>query len=470
MSEAAVNVRIPAFLLPFADAVSDELPLARLLRLSLFQVSTGMALVLLAGTLNRVLIVELGVTTSLVALFLALPVLFAPLRALVGHRSDQYRSYLGWRRVPYLLFGTLAQFGGLAIMPFGLLLLATDTEVQLLAGHLGAGLAFLLMGIGLHTVQTAGLALATDLAPESSRPQVVALLYVMLLVGMVASALVFGWLLADYSELRLIQVIQGAAVATVFINFFALWKQEPRRPDLTRHDRPRQSLRSAWQALGDDRALRRVLLTVGVGTLAFTMQDVLLEPYGAQILGLSVGATTGLTALLAGGTLVAFLLAGHRLSQGTDEYRLGAKGVLLGIAAFALVILSAPFKTLSLFCLGVFGIGLAVGFFSVSTLYAVMRRATAESRGFALGLWGAVQATAVGLGAAFGGGLKDLGDQLGRSGALGLDALQSVAGYSLVYHVEILLLFVTLVVLAPLVRFGREIEIEPSFGVSEFPG
>ena len=470
MKPTPAKLRIPGILLPFADAVSAELPFARLLRLSLFQVSTGMALVLLAGTLNRVLIVELGVTTSLVALFLALPVLFAPLRALVGHRSDQFRSYLGWRRVPYLLFGTLAQFGGLAIMPFGLLLLTTDTTAQLVGGHLGAGLGFLLMGVGLHTVQTAGIALATDLAPEASRPQVVAVLYIMLLIGMVLSALIFGLLLADFSNLRLVQVIQGAAVVTVFLNFFAIWKQEPRQPELTRHDRPQVSLREAWRKLDSDRVVRRVLLTVGAGTLAFTMQDVLLEPYGAQVLGLGVGATTGLTALLAGGTLCAFLWAGQRLSAGADEYRLGANGLLLGIVAFALVIFSAPFNALALFLAGVFGIGLAVGLFSVSTLYAVMRSAAAESRGFALGLWGAVQATAVGLGMALGGGLKDLGDQLSQVDAFGLSLLEPVAGYSLVYHVEILLLFVTLVILAPLVRFGRVVEVESSFGVSEFPG
>ncbi|MEL7370425.1 MAG: MFS transporter, partial [Myxococcota bacterium] len=45
-------------LLPFADAGTKELPLGRLLRLSLFQVSVGMAVVLLNGTLNRVMIVE----------------------------------------------------------------------------------------------------------------------------------------------------------------------------------------------------------------------------------------------------------------------------------------------------------------------------------------------------------------------------------------------------------------------------
>ena len=104
--------------LPFADVATKELPLGRLLRLSLFQVSVGMALVLLNGTLNRVMIVELGVPAWLVSLMVALPLVFAPLRALVGFRSDNHRSALGWKRVPYIWMGTLLQFGGLAIMPF----------------------------------------------------------------------------------------------------------------------------------------------------------------------------------------------------------------------------------------------------------------------------------------------------------------------------------------------------------------
>ncbi|MFN5701276.1 MAG: PucC family protein, partial [Betaproteobacteria bacterium] len=96
----------PRFL-PFADVASADLPLSRLLRLSLFQVSVGMALVLMMGTLNRVMIVELGVAPSLVALMVALPVLYAPFRALVGFRSDHHRAALGWRRVPFIWRGTM---------------------------------------------------------------------------------------------------------------------------------------------------------------------------------------------------------------------------------------------------------------------------------------------------------------------------------------------------------------------------
>ena len=91
-----------------------------------------------------------------------------------------------------------------------------------------SALAFLLVGAGLQTTQTAGLALATDLAPEESRPRVIALMYVMLLVGMVGAGVVFGRLLANFSEIRLIQVVQGAAMVTMALNLAALWKQEAR--------------------------------------------------------------------------------------------------------------------------------------------------------------------------------------------------------------------------------------------------
>ena len=158
-------MRLGTRFLPFADAATKELPLGRLLRLSLFQVSTGISIVLLNGTLNRVMIVELGVSTLLVSLMVSLPLVFAPFRVLIGFKSDNHRSVLGWRRVPYIWMGTLVQFGGFAILPFALLVLSGTGEYPAVYGQFGAALAFLLVGAGMHTAQTAGLALATDLAP-----------------------------------------------------------------------------------------------------------------------------------------------------------------------------------------------------------------------------------------------------------------------------------------------------------------
>ena len=249
LSQRAVNFWVglgPRFL-PFADAATPDLPLSRLLRLSLFQVSVGMALVLLVGTLNRVMIVELGVPASLVGVMISLPLIFAPFRALIGFRSDTHRSALGWRRVPFIYRGTMVQFGGLAIMPFALLVLSGSgnaAHAPVWIGYVGAAVAFLLVGAGLHTVQTVGLALATDLAPAESQPKVVGLMYVMLLFGMIASALAVRRLLADFTPGRLIQVIQAAAVATIVLNAIALWKQESAQPRRARRQ-PRARARAS---------------------------------------------------------------------------------------------------------------------------------------------------------------------------------------------------------------------------------
>jgi len=458
--------------LPFADAVSDTLPLSRLLRLSLFQVSVGMAVVLLTGTLNRVMIVELLVPTWLVASMISLPLFVAPFRALIGHRSDMHVSALGWRRVPYIWIGSMLQFGGLAIMPFALLVLSGDTHGPVLYGQIGAALAFLLVGAGLHTTQTAGLALATDLADDDNRAQVVALLYVMLLVGMFGSALVFGWLLSDFTQLKLIKVVQGAAAVTVVLNAIALWKQEARQPQATTAARERTPFREAWQALTAQAGAVRLLVTIAIGTTAFGMQDVLLEPFGGQILGLSVAQTTLLTALLAGGMLMAFMLAAQQLRRGTDANLLAAAGILIGIAAFCAVLLADVLKSAGLFRFGALMIGFGGGLFSVGTLTSAMRLADTMQAGIALGAWGAVQATAAGFAIAAGGGLRDLVSTLASRGTLG-QAMQSPStGYGFVYYLEIILLFVALVAVSPMVKYagrGATRSQQAKFGMAEFP-
>ena len=462
----------PRFL-PFADAASDDLPLARLLRLSLFQVSVGIALALLNGTLNRVMIVELGVPAWLVATMIALPLLFAPMRAFMGFHSDQHRSVLGWRRVPYIWFGTLLQYGGLAIMPFALLVLSGEGRGPAEVGQVGAAIAFLLVGAGLHSTQTAGLALATDLAPDHTRPRVVALMYVMLLLGMVGSSLVLGWLLSgEFSPLRLIQTIQGAAVVTLLLNILALWKQEPR--DLQRLDQPKSDTGfvTAWRNFTAPVHTKRLLATVGFGTAAFSMQDVLLEPYGGQILNMEVGATSQLTALSAGGALIAFGLAARALKRGADPLRVAAIGALAGILAFAAVVFAEPLGSAFLFRVGALLIGFGGGLFSVGTLLAAMALRKSDN-GLALGAWGAVQATAAGLSIALGGAACNLIGDLAVRGHMG-PALESPAtGYLFVYHFEIALLFAALIAVGPLTRkrsSDRQADHNGRLGLAELPG
>jgi BCD family chlorophyll transporter-like MFS transporter len=300
----------------------------------------------------------------------------------------------------------------------------------------------------------------------------VALLYVMLLVGMVASALLFGALLADFNQIKLIQVIQGAAVATMVLNGIALWKQEARDPARTRMDRPRPRFGEAWRAFSQGGRSARLLVAVGLGTAGFSMQDILLEPYGGEILGLTVGATTMLTALLAGGTLAGFALAARTLGRGADPYRLAGFGALAGIAAFGAVILAAPLDSPLLFRAGTTLIGFGGGLFAVGTLTAAMALAQGGNSGLALGAWGAVQASAAGLAIALGGAIRDAVSGLAAEGLLGPALTGPATGYGVVYHIEIVLLFATLAAIGPLVRPAGAPRTRPSstFGLAELPG
>ena len=442
--------------MPFADVATDAVPLSRLLRLSLFQVSVGMALVLLVGTLNRVMIVELSVPASLVALMISLPLIFAPFRALIGYKSDIHQSALGWRRVPYIWKGTMLQFGGFAIMPFALLVLSGYQEAAdapLWIGRSAAALAFLLVGAGVHTVQTVGLALATDLVEVEDQPKVVGLMYVMLLVGMIGSALIFGWLLDPYSPGTLIRVVQGAAVVTVALNLLAMWKQEPRDRVRANTVQTHPEFRDAWRLFAQGNTAIGLLLVIALGTMGFGMADVLLEPYGGQVLGLSVAVTTRLTAVLAFGGLIGFAVASKVLLDGADPVRVAWWGTLIGLPAFALIVTSGPLGEPAMFVIGTGVAGLGAGLFGHGTLTATMRAAPREQVGLALGAWGAVQATAAGVSVALGGVIRDL--ILAMPGS---DGFRPETPYTPVFSLELVLLAAAVLAIALLKRKQARID------------
>ncbi len=447
--------------LPFADVATEDVPLSRLLRLSLFQVTVGMALVLLVGTLNRVMIVELSVPATLVACMLALPLLFAPFRTLIGHKSDQHVSALGWRRVPYIWKGSMYQFGGFAVMPFALLVLSgygEAVDAPRWVGLSSAAIAFLLVGAGVHMVQTVGLALATDLVKDEDQPKVVGLMYVMLLVGMVVSALIYGALLENYTPGRLIQVIQGTAVVTIALNLFAMWKQEPRDRDLAfkMKSQTKVPFRDAWADMTARPGMVRLMILIGFGTFGFGMADVLLEPYGAQALGMTVAETTRLTALLAAGTLGGFAIASRALSGPMAAVTLGRIGACIGIPGFLAIILSSQGGSTAIFLAGTLATGIGAGLFGHATLTATIRTSPRHQIGLALGTWGAVQATCAGIGVAMAGIVRDIIVEF-----QGVGGLSAYAPYNYVFAIEIAFLALAVLVAVPGRGMRASVDREP---------
>ncbi|MFP4647839.1 MAG: BCD family MFS transporter [Halorhodospira sp.] len=452
-SDASWSHRIRQLAMPFANVGTKELPMGQILRLSLFQVTVGMMYVMFTGTLNRVMIYELEIPASLLGAVLALPVIFAPLRLVIGHRSDHHRSALGWRRVPYLWTGTLLMFGGLAVMPFALLVQAEYAASSPILASLGAAFAFFLSGIGIHMTQTAGLALTNDLAPSGKLPQVVGVMYVMLLLGMVVSTGILYLLLSDFSHERLVRVVQGAALVIWLLNVIALWRQEPRNPERSRVDRPRPSFRESWHSFAQRGPVGRLLAVIGIGAAGFGMQDIIIEPYGAAVLDLEVAGTTVLTGIWAVGMLIGFGMAKMSLERGVNAYGVASVGTLIGVVAFALVIAAAPLDSPTVFRVGQLIIGVGGALFYVGTLAAAMNLATREQSGVAIGAWGAAQASALGISLAIGAGLSELVPALAEVGQLSETFLHPAAGYSVVYAIEIVLLLAMVFVAWPLTRF-----------------
>ncbi len=225
------------------------------------------------------------------------------------------------------------------------------------------------------------------------------------------------------------------------LNVTALWKQEARDRHRKRAETP-ITFQSAWATLSHSGHAVRRLVAVGFGTMAFNMEEVLLEPFGGEILQLSVGSTTTLSATLATGALSGFALASVVLGRGYDPFRMASIGAWVGIPAFLAVMASAAMQSTLLFALGTGLIGLGSGLFGHGTLTATMHAAPPNQTGLALGTWGAVQATAAGLAIAMGGMLRDV------------VASQStpVMGYLWVYALEVLLLIATIVAMLPLLR------------------
>ena len=434
----------------------EGLPVSRLLRLSLIQAAAGMTLVLLDGALNRILIVEMHVSAVLVTLMIGAPLVFAPLRAVIGFRSDIHASALGWRRTPYLILGAMVQFGGLAIMPFFLLAMTQGhSGYSATVGEAGAMLSFLLAGVGLYATQTTGLALAADIAPDDQRTRVVGLMFVALFCGMIVSALAFRFALQPYAPLRLVKVIQSAAVFVALLNGVAIYRQEAFGGVHAPPPIERPSFAQAIAPIIGAAQARRTLAMLALGSAAFGLQEVLVEPFGGQVMHMSVASTTALTGMVGAGSLIGYAVAAKRRPGGSDPYRLAALGALAGVPAFAAVILAAPLGAQMLLQAGMAGVGFSAGLFGVAAMNATLALAPSGQSGLALGVWGAVQAAAAGLAVAGGGALRALLSSLALAGRLGEGLASAEIGYLVMYHLAIALLFAALVAVGPLVGRSR---------------
>jgi MFS transporter, BCD family, chlorophyll transporter len=403
------------------------------LRLAGYPLGLGLTSVLVGGTLNRVMIVEMNISAALVGLFYALPLLISPLRVWLGYRSDAYPIW-GLRREPLIIFGSLLAGLGLAVAT---LALVETVSINLLVIIVLIG-GFIAYGFGRNLSSNTFEALLADKFVGDQRPRAVTFYKVAMFVGIMLGALLLGRLLDPYSEMRLLVIVIAAALGAFLLAVLGIARQEPR--DAAIHIESLEARGTDfWTTfktmIWADPQIKRffffVMLTV-IGTLA---QDVLLEPYAALVLNMSVGETTRLTAIWGAGTLLSMGAAGAWLIKRYGYVRIVRVGLLLGILIFLGLILSGVFELTTVFLVLVFFLGVSTGLSASGMLSAVIDFTTAERAGLLMGVWGVAHNLGQAAGNLVSGGVVDL-----------IRALQgdALTAYGVVFALEAVLLLAAL--------------------------
>ena len=421
---------------------------AAVARLGLVQACLGAIVVMTTSTLNRVMVVELALPALLPGLLVAMHYLVQVLRPRMGYGSD-----MGQRRTPWIV-------GGMAVLAVGGALAAVATAwmgSDLIAGITLAVLAFALIGIGVSASGTSLLVLLASRVDAPRRAGAATLVWLMMIMGFAVTAGVAGKLLDPYSPLRLVAVTAAVSVVAMLITLLATWRLEgtaaPERapaPALLPAPETKPSFRDALAQVWAEPVARRFTIFVFISMLAYSAQDLILEPFAGSVFGFTPGESTSLSGVQHGGVLLGMLaaaLAGRGRRFGSlRAWQIGgclmSALMLMGLVAAAFVGPAWPFKAT------VFALGAANGAFSIAAIASMMRLAS-EGRhareGVRMGLWGAAQAVAFGMGGLVGTGASDL--------ARWLIGTPSTA-YAAVFALEATL-FVMAAVLAARLNGGR---------------
>jgi len=392
-----------------ASRLADELGWAGLLRLALVQAALGAVVVLATSTLNRVMIVELGLPAAIPAALVALHYLVQGFRPRVGFGADR-----GGRCTPWIV-------GGVLVLATGGFLAALGTA--LMPGQRTGGLAIALVGyvaigLGVGTAGTSNMALLAKQVGAGRRALAATVTWAMMIAGFGLSAGLAGHFLQPYSPLRLVQVQGCVSLVAVLVACLAVRgvERRPRNAPVPAAAAaavaaPRGRFGAALRTLLREPQARAFTLFLFLSMLAFSAQELLLESFAGLVFGFTPGRSAQLASLEHGGVLAGMISVALLASRGR-----GLRGwMILGTSASALgVAVLAAVGALSLdawLAPVVFLLGLSNGCFAVAALGSMMELAVAAGRGqegLRMGVWGAAQALAFAIGGLSAGTAIDL--------------------------------------------------------------
>lgn len=392
-----------------------------IVRLGLVQSALGAVVMLSSSLLNRVMVVEYAQVAALPAGLVAFHYAVQMGRPKWGHGSDR-----GWRRTPWII-------GGMGVLAIGGVL-ATKATTMLGDAHTLALmlsiLAYAMIGSGVGAAGTSLLALLASRTAPPRRPAAAAVTWIMMILGIVVTAGVAGKLLEPFSPERLLAVAIGICACCFLLTCLAVVGIEGRSVTVEKPDATPGNFRAALADIWHDPVTRLFSIFVFVSMLAYSMQDLILEPFAGLIFGMTPAESTSLSGIQHGGVLLGMILVGigghgfsNRAGQKSKQLRLkrwiiiGCVGSALALAALAMAATAGPGWPLAP---TVFALGFANGIFAVSAIGSMLDLAgrggidgdSSGQEGIRMGLWGAAQAMAFGLGGFFGAGAVDLGRHL----------------------------------------------------------
>lgn len=412
------------------------------IRLGLLHVAVAVSLVPITSTLNRVMINELGIWASVVAVLVILPYIFSPLQVWIGQYSDTH-PVAGYRRTPYIAAGLLLCVGGAVLTPHAALLMARDFW----AGF-GLGLvAFGGWGLGFNVAVVAYLSLASDMSTEAQRPRTIAVMWFMMITSVIITAIGVGAAVEQYSPAALIRAFNITGIVALVLGAVGLVRLEPRHRAAA--DGERTSQRAAIGTVIRNPQARLFFVYLILLLSAILGQDILLEPFGAAAFGMSTGATTQLTALWGVTTLLALLLHGFALSRRISKKTGAFAGGSIAAAGLLLIGISGLAASEALFYPGIAALGFGTGIATATNLALMLDMTTAAQVGLYIGAWGVADSLARGTGTLLGGVLRDV---------VTIGTGSPVHGYVSVFLIEALMLAAALLLLRRIdvVAFRRE--------------
>lgn len=406
--------------------------LLRSIRLGFLHVAVAMTFVLINGVLNRVMIHDLGILASIVAVLVVLPYLLSPIQVLIGQHSDTH-PILGYRRTPYIVLGMALILGGTLATPYVALLMASDFAAGILLGLL----AFGAWGFGFNLAVVGYLSLASDLSSEVQRPRTISVMWFMMIVSVIVTAIITSRLLDPFSNERLFSTFGAVCGMALVLTLIGIIGLEPRSTAPVAMPE-RESQMAAIQAVLANPQARLFFVYLILMLAAILGQDILLEPFGAAAFGITVRETTQLTAIWGGATLLALLLQGFVFSRIFSKKIGAAIGAVLAASGLTMIGLSGLTHLQPIFIPGIALLGFGTGIATSTNLALMLDMTTAEQAGLFIGAWGVADALARGVGILMGGVVRDIITVL--TGDL-------VLGYIVVFLIEAALLALSLMLL-----------------------